>query len=152
MDSKSNERSSILLKIAAVLWVIWGLVHVLAGVITISQETPEAVMGIADRIDRTSLEVVYPDAAGAIINQHGFNLAWIGVVTTICAVSIWRRSRPAILLAALVGGLTDIGYFLFLDLGGFVNFMPGTVMTLVCAGAITISFIAHFGRQKEQVQ
>ncbi|MEL6105681.1 MAG: hypothetical protein AAFU85_06590 [Planctomycetota bacterium] len=128
-----------MLKITAFLWVIWGLVHVLAGVMTISQDTPEAVQGIADAVAPETLDVFYPDAAGAIINQHGFNLLWIGAVTTICAVFVWRRSKPAIFLAALVAGLADIGYFLFMDLGGHVHFVPGTVMTLICAAAIGLS-------------
>ncbi len=140
----SNSTTTILLRISAVLWVIWGLVHVLAGVMTISQETPQAVASIADAVDKESLNVVYPDAAGAVINQHGFNLLWIGAVTTICAVFVWRRSKPAILLAALVAGLADIGYFLFMDLGGFVNFMPGTLMTLICASSVLLSFAAYF--------
>jgi hypothetical protein len=31
-----------------------------------------------------------------------------------------------------------------LDLGGFVNFMPGTLMTIVSSLAIIISFYSHF--------
>ena len=136
--------TTILLRISAVLWIIWGLVHVLAGAMTISNDTPQAVANIADAVDPESLNVAYPEAAGAIINQHGFNLLWIGAVTTICAVFVWRRSRPAIFLAALVAGLADIGYFLFMDLGEFVNFVPGTVMTLICAAAVILSFAAYF--------
>ncbi|MEL7499150.1 MAG: hypothetical protein AAFN77_16200 [Planctomycetota bacterium] len=143
--STQNTTKGVMLKIAAVLWVIWGLVHVFAGVITISKEAPQGVQGIADAVDPATLDVTYPDAAGALINQHGFNLAWIGVVTTVCAVFVWRGSQNGILLAALVGGLTDLGYFLFMDLGGYVHFVPGTVMTLICAAAIAISFYAHFG-------
>ena len=45
----------------------------------------------------------------------------------------------AMFLAGLVGGLADIGSFLFLDLGGFVNFVPGKVMTLISASAILLS-------------
>ena len=133
-----------LLKVTAVLWVIWGLVHVLAGVMTITNATPEAVQGIADAVDPETLKITYPDAAGAIINQHGFNLLWIGAVTTISAVLIWRRSVLALFFAALVAGLTDIGYFLFMDLGGYVHFLPGTLMTLICAAAVVLSFIAYF--------
>lgn len=141
---RSDGFTTTLLRIAAVLWVIWGVVHVLAGVMTITQDTPAAVAGIADAVDPETLKLAYPDAAGAVINQHGFNLLWIGVVTTVCGVFVWRRSATAIFLAALVGGLTDIGYFLFMDLGGFVNFVPGTLMTLICASAIGLSFFAHF--------
>lgn len=127
------------LRITAVLWVIWGLVHMLAGAITMVRDTSEAVGGIADAVDQESVNLDYPDAAGAIINQHGFNLFWIGLVTLICAVFIWRGSMLAAALAGLVGGLADVGYFLFLDLGGYVNFVPGTVMTIVSATAIILT-------------
>jgi CHASE2 domain-containing sensor protein len=86
----------------------------------------------------------YPKAAGAILGQHGFNLLWIGFVTFISAFYIWKGNKNAVFLAAIAGGLADLGYFLFLDLGGFVNFVPGTVMTLVSGSAILLSFYAHF--------
>lgn len=129
-----------ILKITAVLWVIWGLVHILAGVLTIAQETAGAVAGIADAVDPSLLENTYHDAVGAVTNQHGFNLLWIGLATTIGAVFIWRGNMTAIWVTAMVGGLADVGYFLFMDLGGFVNFVPGTVMTLISATAIVLSF------------
>ena len=44
--------------------------------------------------------------------------------------------------AALIAGLTDLGYFLFMDLGGFVHFVPGTLMTLICSAAILLSGVA----------
>ncbi len=139
-----HPRATLLLRISSALWVIWGLVHMGAGALTMSRGTTEAVQGIADDVEPTSLEMAYPDAVGAVINQHGFNLFWIGIVTLVCAGLIWRRSVAAVFLAALVGGLADIGYFLFLDLGGFVKFMPGTLMTIFSATAINTSFIAYF--------
>lgn len=139
---------SAFLKTSAVLWVIWGLVHILAGVLTmkgyLTGDISASVAGIADAIDPSTLQMNYPDAAGAILAQHGFNLFWIGIVTTICAFFIWKENTNAIFLAALTGGLADLGYFLFMDLGGFVNFVPGTVMTLISASAILLSFYAYF--------
>ena len=131
--------TSTLLKTISVLWVIWGLVHVLAGVMTLSQGTAGAVAGIADAVDPSLLVGPYHDAVGAVINQHGFNLLWIGATTTICAYYIWGGGRVSLFMAGLVGGLADVGYFLFMDLGGFVNFVPGTVMTLISASAIVLS-------------
>lgn len=136
-------------RITAVLWVIWGAVHIFAGVMTISGDTSAAVAGIADAVDPASLEMAYPDAAGAIINQHGWNLAWIGLTTLLCAFWVWQGNTVAIFLAALVGGLADIGYFIFMDLGGFVNFVPGTVMTLVSGSAIVLSFGALYARSQD---
>lgn len=127
------------LKVVSALWIVWGLVHMFAGIATMARDTPEAVGGIADAVDASVLDITYPDAAGAIINQHGFNLLWIGAVTLVSAYFIWRSSMRAAFLAGLVGGLADVGYFVFLDLGGYVNFFPGTVMTIFSATAILLS-------------
>jgi hypothetical protein len=141
-----------LLKISAVLWIIWGLVHVLAGVMTmkgiLTNDIASSIAGIADAVDPESLQINYPKAAGAVIGQHGFNLLWIGLATFISAFFIWKGNKNAIFLAAICGGLADLGYFLFMDLGGYVNFMPGTVMTIVSSFAIITSFYAHFKSKK----
>lgn len=112
-------------------------------------DTTAAVQAIADGVDPNLLAMSYPDAAGAIINQHGWNLAWFGVVTMVGAVFIWQKSAPAIFVTAMVGGLADLGYFLFLDLGGFVKFMPGTVMTIVSSLAIVLSVVAFYKGKPE---
>ncbi len=139
---------SLLLKISAVLWLIWGLVHMFAGAITMyfinTGDIAAAISGIADAVDPALVQMEYPKAAGAILGQHGFNLFWIGLVTTICSFFIWGKNANAIFLAAIIGGLADLGYFLFMDLGGYVKFMPGTVMTLVSLTAIILSFYSYF--------
>ena len=141
-----------LLRVAAVLWIVWGIVHIFAGVMTMhfitSGEIGNAVSGIADAVPPNSLQMDYPSAAGAIIGQHGFNLFWIGIVTFVSAFFIWRKNKYAIFLAAITGGLADLGYFLFMDLGGYVHFVPGTVMTLVSSAAIILSFYVYFKSDK----
>ena len=144
------KNASLLLKISAILWIVWGIVHALAGILTISGETAVAIAGIADKVDPKLLAMSYPDAAGALINQHGFNLAWFGLVTIVGGVFIWRESVSAIFVSALVGGLADVGYFIFIDLGGYSSFMPGTVMTIISGSAIVLSFYAHF-QQKNAI-
>lgn len=137
----------VLSKISAVLWIIWGLVHILAGVLTmkgvLTGDISSSVYGIADAVDSASLTMDYPKAAGAIIGQHGFNLCWIGIVTFTSAFFVWKGNKNAIFLAAITGGLADLGYFLFMDLGGYVNFVPGTVMTIFSLLAIVLSLYAY---------
>ncbi|MEO0503265.1 MAG: hypothetical protein AAFZ14_08060, partial [Pseudomonadota bacterium] len=70
--------STLLLRIVTVLWVIWGLVHMLAGVLTIAQVAPASIAGVADAVDPAVFHETYHAAADALINQHGFNLLWIG--------------------------------------------------------------------------
>lgn len=141
-----------LLKVSSVLWIIWGLEHILAGVMTmkgvLTDDISSSIIGIADAMNPAELKMDYPKASGAIIGQHGFNLFWIGFVTLISAFYIWKGNKKAIFLAAITGGLTDIGYFLFMDLGGYVNIMPGTVMTIICAFAIITSFWYYFRNRK----
>jgi len=107
-----------------------------------------SVSGIADAVDPNTLQMDYPKAAGAIIGQHGFNLFWIGIVTFISSFYIWKGNKNAIFLAAITGGLADLGYFLFMDLGGYVHFLPGTLMTIVSSLAIILTFYAYFKSRK----
>nr|WP_319383776.1 hypothetical protein [uncultured Roseibium sp.] len=131
------------LRASAILWVIWGLVHMFAGIVTIGQETSAAVAGIADAVDPAMLANDYHAAVGALINQHGFNLLWIGAFTVIGGIFVWRGSVTAIFMTAIVGWVTDVGYFVFMDLGGFVHFVPGTVMTIISTAAVALSLWAY---------
>ncbi|HCT52697.1 MAG TPA: hypothetical protein DF712_09575 [Balneola sp.] len=141
-------KTSILLKTSSILWIIWGIVHIIAGVMTmkgiLTNDISSSVAGIADAVEPSFVQMDYSEASGAIIGQHGFNLFWIGIVTFISAFFVWKGNRNAIFLAAITGGLADLGYFLFMDLGGFMNFIPGTVMTIVSSLAIILSFYAYF--------
>ena len=141
-------KTSILLKASSILWIIWGIVHILAGIMTmkgvLTNDISSSVAGIADAVEPSLVQMEYSEASGAIIGQHGFNLFWIGIVTFISAFFVWKGNRNAIFLAAITGGLADLGYFLFMDLGGFVNFVPGTVMTIVSSLAIILSFYVYF--------
>lgn len=134
------EHKTLLLKVSAVLWIIWGLVHTLAGVIVLSSDASGGFAAIADAVDSSLLVADYHPAAGGILNQHGWNLGWFGIATIIGAIFIWRKDMTAVWVTGLIGGLADVGYLLFVDLPGYVNFFPGTVMTFVSGTAILLSF------------
>ena len=136
-------------KVTAALWVFWGLVHAFAGVMTISLDTPAAIAGIADAVDPAVLAGPYHEAAGGLINQHGFNLLWIGLFTAVGGLFIWRANATWLFFTAVVGGLTDVGYFVFIDLGGFASFVPGTVMTIVSGTAIALSLWVWISRRNQ---
>jgi len=134
-----GDHQAVLLKLAAVLWIIWGLVHALAGVLVLSADTAGGFQAIADAVDPALLSGPFHEATGGVLGQHAWNLLWFGVVTFIGALFIWRQNMTAIWVTAMVGGLADLGYFIFMDLPGYVNFFPGTVMTMVSGSAILIS-------------
>lgn len=132
-------------RIAAILWVVWGVVHVFAGVVTLqlltADKTAEAVHGIASKVDLATLQIRYPPAVSALLAQHAINLLWFGLVTTVAAPFVWRGARQAVYLAALVGGLADLAFFLCIDLGGYAT-PPGPQMTYICLAAILTSLFA----------
>lgn len=145
-----KNKNLVLLKTSSGLWVVWGLVHMLAGVIVLSADTASGFSAIADAVSAEHLLADYHPATGAILNQHGWNLFWFGAVTLIGGIFIWRGSMSAVLVTALIGGLADLGYFVFLDMGGFVNFIPGTVMTIFSATAIVLSLSVFLQTRKHQ--
>ncbi|MEN1728619.1 MAG: hypothetical protein AAGJ52_09265 [Pseudomonadota bacterium] len=138
------------LRLATLLWIVWGLVHILAGIIILSSDASAGFAAVADAVDSAALAADYHPAVGGILKQHGFNLLWIGTVTFIGAFFIWRGQATAIWVTALVGGLADVGYLLFVDLPGYVRFFPGTLMTIVSASAIVLSFWAWRQLAKER--
>lgn len=144
----STPTQSPLLKVAAILWVIWGLVHTLAGVIVLSSDASGGFAAIADAIDPATLTIDYAPAVGGILNQHGWNLGWFGIATIIGGILIWRGNMTAIWVTAMVGGLADLGYLLYVDFPGYVNFFPGTVMTFVSGAAIVLSFAVWLPRRR----
>ncbi|MEO1109519.1 MAG: hypothetical protein AAFX90_16520 [Pseudomonadota bacterium] len=132
------------LKIAAVLWIIWGLVHTLAGVMVLMSDATGGFQAIADAVDPVALEADYHTAVEGVLNQHGWNLGWFGIATIIGAIFIWRKNITAIWVTGMVGGLADVGYLLFVDFPGYVNFVPGTIMTIISASAVALSFWVWF--------
>ena len=99
-----------------------------------------AVTAILDGVDPARLAADYPAELSGILSQHGWNLGWFGIATVVGGVFIWRGSMTAIWVTALIGGLADVGYFVFVDLPGYNLFLPGTLMTIVSATAIVLSF------------
>lgn len=136
------------LKTAAVLWVVWGLVHALAGSLVLTLDAAGGFAAVADATPPEALAADYHPAVGGVLNQHGWNLLWFGVVSFIGGVMIWRGDMTAVWVTGLIGGLADLGYLLFVDFPGYVQFFPGTVMTFVSGAAILLSFWVWLSPQR----
>ncbi|MEM6624133.1 MAG: hypothetical protein AAF674_18065 [Pseudomonadota bacterium] len=142
-----------LLNVAGILWVIWGLVHAFAGIMVMASDATSGLQAINDAVNPELLVADYHAGVGGVLNQHAWNLLWIGLVTTIGGVLIWRQSWTAIWVTGMIGGLTDLGYFIFVDLPGHANFFPGTVMTLVSGSAILLSgYVWLVKRRKDNAE
>ena len=54
-DRSMTSTHALVLKIAAVLWVIWGLIHILAGSIIIPADASGGFSALADAVDPAGL-------------------------------------------------------------------------------------------------
>ena len=126
------------LRMTAALWVLWGVVHAFFGAAIMATGASEGFAAIAAGVSPDAVRADYHPAVSAILNQHGWNLLWFGIVTTVGGVMIWRGSMTAIWVSAMVGGLADLGYLVFIDFGGYGTFVPGTLMTIIAGSAIVL--------------
>ncbi|MEM1001572.1 MAG: hypothetical protein AAGH46_02860 [Bacteroidota bacterium] len=114
-------------KIIAILWFVWSLLHIVPGIISMINALSGDITSIQFLFPDTNpsgMTSDYPNEVEAILvtfGQHGFNLLWFGLVTLICAISIWKKqNKIALLIAAMVGGLADLGAL-------FATFMIGRI-------------------------
>ncbi|MGB0876055.1 MAG: hypothetical protein ACPGVY_13625 [Mycobacterium sp.] len=137
----------IALRVAAVLWFVWGVFHVIVGITVIqllAGEHPEGALSSVPAV--VDVEFFGTDSTFAIIaslQQNGFNLAWFGLIVTIASVFVWRVCKLAVVTSIVVGGLADLGYFLYVDLPGYAE-PPGPQMTYIMVAAIGLSVYAYF--------
>ena len=144
---------SIILKISSILWAIWGVFHFFLGVALIYLLSIGSKALSMEAIASDPLMVgtltEYAPIITATLKQHFWNIACAGVVTTVGSYYIWKKSANAIFISALVGGLADFGYFVFVDLQGLAPPI-GTAMTFISGGAIILSFYAYFKSDRLQ--
>lgn len=151
MLSMDDKRSVLLLRSSAVLWTIWGVFHLFIGIYLLLVLRGEHPVGqLADIPTVLDFSFMGTPARFVVVpslEQHMYNLAWLGAAVTIGSVYVWRRNRHAIFFNAILGGSADLGYFLFVDLPGYAD-PPGPQMTYICAAAIVLSFYVYFSRDK----
>ena len=146
-------KPSILLKSSSVLWMIWGIFHLMIGVVMIYLLSlgNEALSLNFVASDPLTADMVreYSPIVTASLKQHSWNLGWFGMVAIVGSVGIWRKSASAIFVTALVAGLGDLGYFVFVDMADLAP-PAGTLMTVFSSLAIILSFYAYFSSNKLQ--
>jgi len=144
--------------IACVLMVEWGLIHILAGVMTIPPSLKKnfasyfgAIYGALATTDPAAAETLktaefwkYTDRA---LFQHGLNLLWIGVWSCVFAgVNYWPEINRMAWALFVPIWLFDWGYFLAIDtleLGGLM----GEAQTYINATAgILTAILMRYGR------
>jgi len=141
----------IAIKTASVLWAIWGIFHLLMGVMLVlfvqSEHPTGQLSHLPEAFNIEMMGMESPFAVPGTFKQHAFNLAWIGLIVTIASIYVWKYRRIALFTCILIGGFADLGYFLFIDMAGFAQ-SPGPEMTYIMALAIVLGLYAYLKSDK----
>lgn len=134
-------------KIAAICYLLWGLLHVLGGGLLLSasgngiDEFLQAQTGTEGLVlaQAGSSAINEPAAAitQSVFSYHSFNIIWIGlVVSTVALFLNWKNSTTGFWINLLLVGFTDLGLVIFLIRPGILTFgqgSPGLLLFLIAS-------------------
>lgn len=95
--------------------------------------------GFAASVDFTPFIFEFQCIIESSLRQTGSNLLRIGILTVLSETAITHQSTIAMFATTVVNWSTAIGVFASLDLSGFVNAVPATVITVFSSAAVVLS-------------
>lgn len=116
-------------KLGAVLYVCWGLLHFTAayGVFKLAQNSPPAM------------------AQGRLM-QNAFYLAAFATAAIIFAITLnWRNDRLGFWVNAVIVGVADIPFILFVLIPGYAPWWPGLLGPILWIAAFFFTTVARMG-------
>ena len=126
-------------KIAAVAYLLWGIIHVAGGALMFTaslsgpQEFVQVQTGDSELTFTGPEEARSRTTAEGVFAFHSFNIIWIGVLCSIIAVRMNWKGSGFWLNVALVG-CTDLGLILFIVGRGILplsSAWPGPLLFVV---------------------
>ncbi len=113
-------------KIGAVLYLLWGLLHVKASMVTYQ-------LGM-------TLE---PGIVQGRVFQDAWNLAFFAIAVSVIAVLLnWKNSRLGFWLNFSLATATDIGFIFHILVPGYFPIIPGVVGPVLWVIAVIFTAIA----------
>lgn len=133
--------SVIATRLGAACYVLWGVVHVLGGIVmllTLEHDGGAAVFRMLATAAPTAVPDAFPGVATAVLGFHAWNMVWIGGLVTVVAIGLnWRNRRLGFWLNLVLAGAADLGLVAALLLPGHMRLtdgLPGLVLFLPAAG------------------
>ena len=113
-------------KIGAVLYFLWGLLHVKASIATFQ-------LGM-------TLE---PGIVQGRVYQDAWNLAFFAVAVSVIAVLLnWKNSRSGFWLNFILATVTDLGFIFHVLIPGYIPVIPGIIGPVLWVFAVIFTAIA----------
>lgn len=120
-------------KIGAVLYVVWGILHLIAGV---------KVYALAE-----TLPVELAMVRGRVF-QDAWNLLLLALLAVVIAITMnWKNDRTGYWLNLLIVGISDIGFIIFIVMPGLLPLWPegmlGPVVWLLALLFTTVGILQN---------
>lgn len=126
-------------KTGAVLFILWGVIHIVGGSLILTAVTGNPDAGYAFYDEAAT---GYSTLAGGVLGYLAFSFAWIGAVVAWVGLAYnWRNSTRGLALNLALVGLTDLGLVVFLVLPGFLSWTEASPGLVLFAGAAICSGI-----------
>ena len=112
-------------RLGAVFYILWGLVHILAGLSNFQLGSQQSVGEIQGRLF-----------------QNGWNLLFIALASILIAgILNWKNSRLGYWLNLLLVSISDVGFILFLLIPGYSKDLVGPILWILGALFSTIGIL-----------
>lgn len=124
----------------AILFALWGLVHVLGGaaILLALSSGPEAGFGVYQNSAGT-----YPALAGQVLGYLAFLFVMGGIAVTVVAFRLnWRNSALGLGLNTAIAGVYDIGLVVFLVFPDHVTWPEAAIGIVLLLGAAVVGGMA----------
>jgi len=140
-------------KIGAVLYGLWGVLHIYFGVwmlYALSTEGAAAVIAIVGSgVPASTLPTVLDPVTAATIGQHAWNILWFGIFALVVAVLLnWKNSVAGYWANLVVVSAADSGFAVAIMIPGYIALADGIEGPLLWIPALIFSTIAYRNRNK----
>ena len=143
-------------KIGAFFYVLWGLFHVIIGVVLFHKLATLGGFGVisatASALPPDQIPHVTSAALNGILGQYSWNIFWPGLFAIIVALCLnWKNSLVGYWYNLIVVSLIDTGFVFAILLPGYITLrdgLPGPIFWLL---AIIFSTIGIRNRNKNTI-
>ena len=122
-------KTNIYAKVGAVLYVLWGIIHILGGLSLLAIAKGEGVNAFFAEIASASpLESPVEESSviASVAASHAFNLFWMGLMCCIVAIEgNFKNKRYAYWVNMGIAGFADIGLIVFSLAPGHLSLAEG---------------------------